>query len=65
MIVLLMGIGFLSGLGPRSRRGCGRCSGGGLAAVHYDDLTGQEAGVVGCEELDDIRDVIDAAAAAG
>src|SRR5260370_39949814 len=43
------------------RKGSG-CS---LAAVHGDDLTRQEAGVVGGEELDDIRDVVDVAEAAG
>ena len=32
-----------------------RCS---LAAVNSDDLAGHKAGVVGCEELDDVRDVV-------
>src|SRR5260221_5358380 len=40
-------------------------SGCRLAAVHGDDLARHEAGVVGCEELDDIRDVINVAEAAG
>src|ERR1700689_4883404 len=40
-------------------------SGGGLAAVHGDDLTRQEAGGVGCEERDDVRDLAGVAEAAG